>query len=189
MNTFNFETVKYLNHLGQGTFIDSITNFISNIPFIIILWSVLALLALAFDKKNGKIVFIAVILSLIFHFIVSEGIFKYLLKDVLGVTRPYLEYPNDIIPIGKQFIDSSFPSSHMASTIAVLTVFTYYYGKIWPASLTFILFMAFARMHNGMHYPTDVLVGTFLGLGYGLLAAYLAELIREKWFTKKITSL
>jgi membrane-associated phospholipid phosphatase len=30
--------------------------------------------------------------------------------------------------------------------------------------------MAFSRVHNGMHYPSDVLAGSLLGVGYGLLA-------------------
>ncbi|HCB51180.1 TPA: hypothetical protein DEP21_01160 [Patescibacteria group bacterium] len=28
--------------------------------------------------------------------------------------------------------------------------------------------MAFSRMHNGMHYPSDVIVGSVLGILYGL---------------------
>ncbi len=83
--------------------------------------------------------------------------------------------------VGKAFTDSSFPSSHMASTLGVLTVFVYFYRKTWPLALIFVLLMAFARMHNGMHYPTDVLAGTILGLGYGLLAIYIVNKIRVKF--------
>jgi membrane-associated phospholipid phosphatase len=32
------------------------------------------------------------------------------------------------------------------------------------------MLMAAARVHNGMHYPSDVLTGTLLGVGYGLAA-------------------
>ena len=40
--------------------------------------------------------------------------------------------------------------------------------------------MCFARLHNGMHYPTDVLTGSLLGLGYGLLAVRLAPKISAR---------
>lgn len=32
----------------------------------------------------------------------------------------------------------------------------------------FLFFMAFARIHNGMHYPSDVVAGAVLGILYGL---------------------
>ena len=33
-----------------------------------------------------------------------------------------------------------------------------------------VLLMAFSRMHNGMHYPSDVIAG----VGFGILAGYLS---------------
>jgi membrane-associated phospholipid phosphatase len=35
--------------------------------------------------------------------------------------------------------------------------------------------MAFSRIHNGMHYLTDVLAGGILGFFYGLAAVYLVN--------------
>jgi undecaprenyl-diphosphatase len=63
--------------------------------------------------------------------------------------------------------------------LAVLSVFVYYYRKVWPWALGFILLMAFARMHNGMHYPSDVLAGTILGICYGLIAVWLIRKIAK----------
>ena len=160
--------VQFLNHLGQGK-IDFLTNFISWIPFIITLWAALAFWALWRDKKQGKAVFAAVVLALILHFIFSEGLLKHLLINYMPMrVRPYLAYPELIKPIGKMFVDSSFPSSHMASTLAVLTVLVFFYRKTWPFALAFVILMAFSRIHNGMHYPTDVLAGSILGVNYGV---------------------
>jgi membrane-associated phospholipid phosphatase len=42
------------------------------------------------------------------------------------------------------------------------------------------LLMAFSRMHNGMHYPSDVLMGSLLGIGYWLLSVWIAKKIMKK---------
>jgi undecaprenyl-diphosphatase len=180
----DYQIVLYLNKLGYGTFIDNITNFVSWIPFIFVLWLVLGVYSIIKDKKNGKWVFITILVALGLHFIISEGLFKHFLADFLHIFRfrPWFAHPIEIRSIGKQFMDSSFPSSHMASTLAALTVFVYYYRKTWPWALLFVLFMAFSRMHNGMHYPTDVLAGSLLGILYGLLAIKIVRkiIIKEK---------
>jgi undecaprenyl-diphosphatase len=175
-----YQIVLYFNQLGQGTFIDKVTAFISLIPFLIILWAILAFLAYIIDKENGKWVFLAVLIALALHFIISEGILKHAILNFFPMRiRPWIGHP-DIVAIGKAYTDSSFPSSHMASTLAVLTVFVSFYKKVWPWALIFVLLMAFARMHNGMHYPTDVVAGTILGIMYGLLAVWTTRKIKAR---------
>jgi membrane-associated phospholipid phosphatase len=51
---------------------------------------------------------------------------------------------------------------------------------MWPFALTFLVAMALARMHCGMHYPSDVLTGSALGMAYGALAL---AVIRRKGAT------
>lgn len=177
----DLEITVYLNNLWLGTFVDSITKFISSYFFLWLLWSILTFLVFFFDKKNhGKKVLLAVIIAIIFHFLISELFFKNLLGSFLELrVRPFIAHPDLITLIGKPHTDASFPSSHMTSTIAILSVYTYFYRKVWPFALLFALVMAFARIHNGLHYPTDVLAGTALGIAYGLTAVYLSKKIAK----------
>lgn len=167
--------VKFFN--DSMNFLNYFTRLISWIPFLVVLWTVLTLLAFFSNKTSGENIFVAIVLAVIFHFLISEGIIKELLSGKLFRVRPYIAYPEKIIPIGENFTDSSLPSSHMSSTLAVLTVLIFFYPQFWLSALAFVLFMAFARIHNGMHYPTDILIGTVLGIVYGLAGIYLADIL------------
>ncbi|MFA6423238.1 MAG: phosphatase PAP2 family protein [Patescibacteria group bacterium] len=172
----DFEIVKALNSLNNS-WVNSFSFFISWIPFILIILAIISIIPLIYDKNKGKEVFIAIVLAVITYFIISEDLLKYILPFK---QRPYLAYPHEIRAVGKQFVDSSFPSNHIASVVSVLTVVVYYYHKYWFWSLLFVLIMAFSRMYNGMHYPTDVLAGAVLGIIYGLLAIKITKSIIKK---------
>lgn len=165
-----FAIVKFLNHLGSS-WIDPITIFISSNTLLGILGIIITAYFFIFDKKNGKKIAIAAAIAIGLHFLISEGFFKYILPDFdLIRLRPYLAHPGEIIPLGKLNTSSSFPSSHMAYVLSLLTVYVYYYRKFLLPAAAFALFMAFARIHNGMHYPSDVAAGAMLGALYGLAA-------------------
>lgn len=167
--------VRFLNALGRPT-IDPFTEFFCQVPFLVALWIGCALVAVRRDKVNGKRAAMALFAALAVHFVISEGLLKHALVAVSHMRiRPYLADPSEIVPVGTRFTDSSFPSSHLASTSAVLTALTLYYRRAIPAAISFVLLMAFCRMHNGMHFPSDVTAGALLGIGYGLSAKRLVE--------------
>lgn len=153
--------------------VDKITNTISRVKYLVIFWSILALSFLLFDKINGQKVFLGIVVALILHLIITEGVIKHLLTKILGKrNRPYLAN-QEINPIGRKFTDSSFPSSHMATTVAVLSVVVYFYPACFFLALILGLFMAYARLHQGMHYLSDVLAGMLLGILYGYAAIFI----------------
>jgi undecaprenyl-diphosphatase len=178
----DLQIAEFLNKLGAGTFIDTLTDYISYRPFLWILWVVVAILIFFLEKKRGPKIIMAMAMAIILHFLITELFFKHLLGYFMELRiRPYIAHPDLMVKIGQeQLSDGSFPSSHMASTAAILTVLVYYYKKIWPVAALFIIAMAFARIHNGMHYPTDVLTGTIFGIVFGVAAIYLSKKFSKK---------
>ena len=176
------QIVSFLNHLGQGTIVDSISFYISWIPLLIAFWLILALISLIFDKENGKWIFLGVILSVVIYFILNDLILKQSLASIFFRERPYIAYPNEIISTGEMFVDSSFPSGHMSITVTLLTLFIYFYRKqwVWITAILFTILMAFSRMHNGMHYPSDILAGMILGVGYGFLTILIVNKMKKR---------
>ena len=169
-----YRIVRYLNLLG-GRSLDRATELLCAFWVLCALWSVLTLAAVILDRKRRVQVAVTVVLALALHFAISEGLLKHAaLTLVAQRVRPWIAHP-DLVAVGVRFRDSSFPSSHMASSAAVLTALVAYYRKMWPVALLFILAMGIARMHCAMHYPTDVLAGTALGIGYGALAVLIVR--------------
>lgn len=98
-------------------------------------------------------------------YLVAEVGGKSILVHEIGIRpRPYVAHVEIITPIGKKYSDSSFPSSHVTLTVALITVLILLFPAVRPYAILYALLMAWSRIHNGMHYPSDVLVGAMLGI-------------------------
>ena len=68
---------------------------------------------------------------------------------------------------------SSFPSDHAAVFFGLAAGFLFLSRKLGLVMLAYVtLFVAIPRVYTGMHYPTDILAGAFLGLVFAALANY-----------------
>lgn len=168
---------KFFNQLGQGTFIDDLSIIISYNIFFIAIFLLFGAWFLFREKITFKKYVIAIFIAVGLQYAISDGFFKFVIPEYLGIERerPYIAHPQEIIPIGEQNTSASFPSNHSSSVAAVLGVVAYFYRKSWKWVAVFIILTALSRMHNGMHYPTDVIGGTILGLLYSWLAVWLSE--------------
>jgi undecaprenyl-diphosphatase len=177
----DFELALFMNRLGRGV-IDPFTDLICEVPLLVVVWLALVALALRFDREEGRRVGATVLVAVAIHFLISEALLKHLLlAEVPMRVRPYLAHPGEIVPVGHLFTDSSFPSSHAASTAAIVTVLVHRYTRFTPLGVLFALIMCLSRVHNGMHYPTDVLAGSILGVGYGAAAIrVVSEIVRRR---------
>lgn len=75
-----------------------------------------------------------------------------------------------------------FPSCHAANSFAIvaaLSVFTQ--SKRFAAILVaWAIFVCFTRMYLGVHYPSDILVGSCIGAAIGTSCAYAAKYTAPK---------
>ena len=87
-----------------------------------------------------------------------------------------VQRPRPAVPhVGSTPSTYSFPSGHVAATlvlyggIAVLitmrTRATWARALAWAAAAVMVAWVAFSRVYEGEHHPTDVMAGAFLGLG------------------------
>ncbi len=82
-------------------------------------------------------------------------------------------------------VDASFPSGHVAASIAVYSGFaliltsrmssTRAKAIVWAAALAIPPIVAVSRMYRGMHHPLDMLAGVLIGIAALALALLLAR--------------
>jgi undecaprenyl-diphosphatase len=148
--------------------VDYFSALISSVTALVFFW-VLTLWLIALNNKS-KSLEIAGGLAVVFllHLIFSEILLKRGAKKFsLARIRPYKAYPDDINPIGRKFSDSSFPSSHMASMVGGFVIMVSFYSFLLPWTILATFLIGWSRIRNGMHYPSDILAGILLGMGYG----------------------
>lgn len=90
---------------------------------------------------------------------------NYAIKLAVKRPRPVLE---GLPPLGGAPSSLSFPSAHATSSFAVATAMV----RVDPAmagAFAVAIALALGRPYLGMHYPSDVLAGAFLGVLLGLI--------------------
>lgn len=106
----------------------------------------------------------------------------YGLKYAFDRQRPFVKYPDRVHPVDPE--DSpSFPSGHTAAAFSLATSLSITYPKwyvIAPSAL-WACGVGFARINQGVHYPSDVLTGAAIGVGCAFVNVYI-----NRWLNKMI---
>ena len=58
---------------------------------------------------------------------------------------------------------------YIKSFLQVFVIFLMMPKKFGIPALCVCIIMAYSRLHVGVHYPTDVIVGTIIGIGFAVM--------------------
>lgn len=129
-----------------------------------IFWILLTVILLCFKKtrRAGIVSALALILSLVVN--------NLCLKNLVDRTRPYELIEGLKILVAKP-ADASFPSGHSGASFAAATaIFPWVSRRYGVPLLILAALIALSRLYVGVHFPTDVLAGTVIGILLGLAA-------------------
>ncbi len=170
--------MKKIN-LERSNHLDPTFNFITNSITPITFATPISILSIGLIKKDKKIIRLGIVATeaLIFNVIITTT-----MKYSINRDRPFVTYPEieNITSAGSP----SFPSGHTSSAFAAATSLSISFPKWYVITPSFVWAsaMGYSRMHLGVHYPSDVILGVLVGSGSALLTYYINKKIvsREK---------
>lgn len=160
-NTPDYRLLRKINHI-DNKFVHHTSDFLSkSAPYFSI--GVPAGIGLyALIAKNDKSFFDAIYIG---SSLCEAALLTYGLKYSVRRDRPFKTH-NDIIQ--RDHVGSySFPSGHTSTAFSIATSLSINYPKwyVIAPSMLWACGVGFARMYEGVHYPSDVLCGAILGAG------------------------
>jgi membrane-associated phospholipid phosphatase len=108
--------------------------------------------------------------------VAAAGLLVTALKELFDRARPPLADAT-LDPIGAIPASASFPSGHAATAFAAAVAVGLIYPRLRLPLLALASVVALSRVYLGVHYATDVAVGSVLGIALGLGAAWLVRAV------------
>ena len=162
----DFSILDFIQSAFKCVFLDYIMAFFSYIGEIGGIWIITAVILMCFRKTRatGAMVLSAVILG---YLIGELG-----LKHFVARPRPFVENPA-IQPFIAPPSGYSFPSGHSCSSFAAATVLLMRDKRFGIPALAVAVLIAFSRLYNYVHFPSDVLTGILLGVICAFVVAFI----------------
>lgn len=109
---------------------------------------------------------------------------KRAVKSMVKRTRPHELLDNGRYELdvggGERKEEQSFPSGHVACTVAAAIAVSRHYPRALPVVAAFAGLVGVARIIKGSHWPSDVLAGAMLGVASDLAATAVERVIAPK---------
>ena len=177
----DIDLFRLINDAGSNPFFDKIMPFVSGNAFFYPAIVVLGLLLIWKGGSRGIICILMLALSVG----LCDGWICRVIKEVAARPRPFLTLSDVHCLIGKGG-SFSMPSSHAANWFAATMVAAVYFRRSLWFMLPAACLVSYSRVYNGVHYPSDVLVGALVGAGFAAAVLWLTDSLWQfagrKWF-------
>ena len=116
-------------------------------------------------------------------YLILGGILVRILKISIGRARPhfFLESGEKFNSFSFDYLYNSFPSGHTQTVTTLMLCLAFFYSKYRYLFFLFILIGATSRVILLAHYPSDILMGFYIGLVF----YFLAKLFYQRQISKK----
>ncbi len=155
--SIDFAILDFIQETMRCQFLDYVMAFFSYLGEAGGIWLISAIIMMCFRKTRATGVM--VVCAVAIGFVIGEvG-----LKNIVDRLRPFVQNP-EVIPAIKPPSGYSFPSGHSCSSFAAATVLIVRDKKFGIPAIIIASLIAFSRLYNYVHFPSDVLGGIILGV-------------------------
>jgi undecaprenyl-diphosphatase len=171
----------FVNHSLQNILFDAVMPFLTDLnkkPGVVLFVGLCWIVLFVKGGKSGRIAALLLIPTIV----LSDQLSSSLLKQLFDRLRPCFVLPDVhlLVPCGS---GRSFPSSHAVNNFAGAYLFAYFFPRWRWALYGFAAAVAFSRVYVGVHYPSDVVGGSIIGIGCGALVVLLYVQGEARWKT------
>jgi len=166
IRAFDLAVLNFLQSTVKCAFLDPVMAFFSYLGEKGIFWIAIGLIMLFF--KRTRATGLMLLCAMLLGFLIGEiG-----LKNIIDRARPFTQSTN-VVPNISLPSSSSFPSGHSASSAAAAAVLVGRHGRYAIPAVVVAALIAFSRLYNYVHYPSDVICGIILGTLCALMVMFI----------------
>lgn len=160
--------IKYVQNHFHNRFTDFFFPMLSRIGNAGAIWFLFAFY-LGYYRQTRYFAF------MLFFALALSHVISQILKPIIGRPRPFVTFPGAHLLIHTPG-GYSCPSGHSSSSFAAATVLCLFDRRLGMAAFMLALLIAFSRVFLFVHYPSDTLVGSLLGVLCAIFIIYLYKL-------------
>jgi undecaprenyl-diphosphatase len=174
----------FFNHTLSSGILDVFFSFITNVRHWFPVYIIALLYLVIKGGRKGRIAAVLVLLLVA----TTDQLGARVIKEIFQRLRPCNALPDVLTPLGCTGT-FSFPSNHALNNFGVAIFFSILYPKAKWYLITAASLIAISRVYLGLHYPSDILGGAVLGIGFGYLFSYFhrqaEKIVNEKYPVKE----
>lgn len=178
---------KLINQVWIGAWADAffpwVTDLYKTLPFQLIFYPLLFLVFVLNFKKVGILVFLLCIACLGSNDFLGTTLFK----NTVERPRPFQNIELSTIQRAPAR-GFSFISNHASNTFAFATFATILMPQVAIPTFFIAAVVAYSRVYNGVHYPTDIFGGALFGIFMAFMFGTLTKKILAKIEKRKTLS-
>ena len=181
------ELFTFLNGLNSS-WMDFIQFWISD-KYIWIPFYILLLVGVICHYRRKSILIVVMVAALVTLSDQSSQVFKYGVGRYRPCRGESMHQPKPHLVKNHCGGKYSFYSAHASNSFAIALFLGFLLTPVVKRSKSILIFwaaiVAYSRIYLGVHYPSDILVGTFFGITYGWLFWKLFQFIEIKYLNPK----
>ena len=162
IQSIDFSVLDFIREHLNCRFLDIFLGIFTTLGNGGIVWIVLTV-GLLISKKYRRL---GCVMAIGLAFCLLTG--NLFLKLLIARDRPFIVNPYIILAISPPS-GYSFPSGHSYSSFISAVIMAKYSRKLAAAAIPAAVLIAFSRLYFYVHFPTDVLAGTLMGIIFGLV--------------------